>query len=102
MIDYPDTAGWKGIDTSHDAATSMAPYLGRLQDMTLAAIEAAGVDGLTAHEAASVLDMDRTAIQPRISELHCMGLIADSDRRRCNASGCAAVVWVSGKSIFHN
>lgn len=63
--------------------------------MAATAIRAAGPRGLTADELAQRLDMDRYSIEPRTSELRRKGLIRDSGRRRKNASGKMAIVWVS-------
>jgi hypothetical protein len=38
--------------------------------------------------------MDRWSIQPRTSELRRKGLIRDSGKRRQNATGKSAIVWV--------
>jgi hypothetical protein len=93
---YPDALGHRSIDTSIEAAAVMAPKLGRLQTTTIQAIRLAGCTGVTAHELCDRLNMERTSIQPRISELRRKGLIADSKMRRQNASGVSAIVWVAG------
>lgn len=92
---YPDTPGHRGIETSVEAAESVAPKCGRLQKLTLKAIRDRGAFGLTADECAEVLGFDRYSIQPRTSELRRKGLIADSGKRRRNATGKSAIVWVA-------
>lgn len=92
---YPDSAGHRGVETSVAAAEALAPILGRLQGLVLAAIADAGESGLTANELAARLDMDRCALQPRTSELRQMGKIRDSGMRRPNANGKRAIVWVA-------
>lgn len=62
--------------------------------MAATAIRAADPRGLTADELAQRLDMDRYSIEPRTSELRRKGLIRDSGRRRKNARGKMAIVWV--------
>lgn len=94
MSIYPDAPGHRNVDTSVAAADALAPKLGRLQQMAEAAIRAAGLYGLTADELAERLDMDRYSIQPRTSELKRKGFIRDSGKRRKNASGKMAIVWV--------
>lgn len=94
MMRYPDAPGHRNVDTSMAAADAMAPKLGRLQRMARAAIRDAGADGLTADELAARLELDRASIRPRTSELKRKGLIRDSGRRRRNASGKAAIVWI--------
>ena len=95
MSAYPDAPGHRGLETSVAAALALAPKLGRLQGMALAAIRDAGWLGLTADELADRLEMDRWSIQPRTSELKRKGLIRDSGQRRPNASGKLAIVWVA-------
>lgn len=92
---YPNTPGHRNVDTSLAAAVALAPKLGRLQQMTLEAIQAAGWRGLTADELAAHLGMDRWSIQPRTSELKRKGLIRDSGLRRMNASRKMAIVWIA-------
>jgi DNA-binding MarR family transcriptional regulator len=91
--EYPDAPGHRGVETSIAAAEAVAPNLGRLQRLALAAITARGAFGLTADELAEVLNLDRYSIQPRTSELSRKGLIADSGLRRRNASRRRAIVW---------
>lgn len=96
---YPDAPGVrKGApSTSQEAATALAPQLGRLQKLTLAAIQDAGLNGLTADELAARLEMERWTVQPRTSELKAKGLIADSGNRRKNVTGKRAVVWIGAE-----
>ena len=94
---YPDAPGHRGIDTSIEAANSIADKLGRLQKLALAGIEASGLCGCTTDELAERLEMDRSSIQPRTSELRRKGLVKDSKRRRKNASGKNAIVWVAAE-----
>ncbi len=63
--------------------------------MALEAIRAAGAHGFTADELAAWLELERWTIQPRTSELSRKGLIRDSGRRRPNATGKLAIVWVA-------
>lgn len=95
MSAYPNAPGHRNVDTSIAAAAALAPKLGRLQRLAEGAIRDAGLHGLTADEVAARLGMDRWSIQPRISELRRKGLIRDSGRRRPNATGKQAIVWVA-------
>ncbi len=95
MTQYPDAAGHRGVDTSIAAADAITPKLGRLQRMAAAAIKDAGPHGLTADELSAALDLDRTSIQPRTSELRRKGVIRDSGNRRRNRSGKLAIVWIA-------
>lgn len=96
MRTYPDVPGHRNVATSIAAADSLAPKLGRLQQMARSAIRDAGTEGLTADELAARLTMDRWSIQPRTSELRRKGLISDSGQRRLNATGRLAIVWIAG------
>ena len=95
MSVYPDAPGHRRVETSMAAADALAPKLGRLQRLAESAIRTAGPGGLTADELAALLQMDRWSIQPRTSELKRRGLIRDSGRRRPNATGKMAIVWVA-------
>lgn len=92
---YPNNPGDRGIDTSIAAGEAIRPILGNLQRMVLAAVRDAGERGVTTNELAARLDMGRDSVQPRTSELRRLGRIADSGRRRPNANGKAAIVWVA-------
>lgn len=92
---YPDAPGFRNTDTSREAAESVAPKLGRLQRLVLEAIKSRGAFGLTADECAEVLGVDRYSAQPRTSELRHKGQIIDSGKRRRNATGKSAIVWVA-------
>lgn len=94
MSAYPNAPGHRNVETSIAAADALAPKLGRLQLMAQTAIRDTGAQGLTADELAARLAMDRWSIQPRTSELKRKGLIRDSGRRRPNATGKLAIVWV--------
>ena len=95
MSKYPSEPGFKGdADTGREAAADMHAKCGRLQQVALAGISAAGGGGYTADELAAALGLDRWTIQPRTSELKAMGLIVDSGMRRRNVTGKRAVVWV--------
>lgn len=92
---YPNGPGHRRIDTSVEAAAMIAPAAGKLQRMVLDAIADAGLSGRTTDEVACFLDLSRTSVQPRTSELRRKGLIRDSGRRRPNASGVRAIVWAA-------
>ena len=94
MSAYPDAPGHRQVDTSVAAADALAPKLGRLQRLVQTTIRDAGLAGLTADELAARLEMDRSSVQPRTSELRRKGLIRDSGQRRANATGKKAIVWV--------
>lgn len=98
---YPEYPGAKGSsETGHEAAAAIASVTARYQKMALAAIRAAGANGLTAHELAERLGLERTTIQPRTSELRRLGKIADSGRRRSNPNGKRAIVWTTPEHVL--
>ena len=96
---YPNAPGHRDVDTSVAAAEAIAPTLGRLQRIVFHAIRDAGEYGLTTHELAARLDMGRDSVQPRTSELRRLGKIMDSGRRRPNANGKAAIVWIAAETV---
>jgi len=91
---YPHVPGHRGVDTSMEAADKIAPKLGRLQALSCHAIRLAGCNGATTHELCASLGMPKDSIQPRLSEMKRIGKIKDSGKRRRNASGVNAIVWV--------
>jgi hypothetical protein len=91
---YPDMPGHRGIETSIAAADMVAGIAGPLRRMVYKAVHEAGPRGLTTDEIAAALRMPRYSVQPRTTELKYDRRIRDSGRRRHNASGCRAIVWV--------
>lgn len=96
---YPNTPGHRGIDTSIAAAKSVAGIAGPLRRMVYRAVHEAGTRGLTTDEIAAALRMPRYSVQPRTTELKHDRRICDSGRRRRNASGCNAIVWVANVAM---
>lgn len=101
MTTQPDLFGLDGRvpaqwpQTSVAAAEALQPDAPTLRAEVLAAIRSAGADGLTADEAAVRLRLTPFTTRPRCTELRAAGLVEDSGRRRANASGRAAIVWVA-------
>ena len=94
---YPYSPAPGQTDTSAAAAEGIAPSVGRLQQIALAAVRGAGSWGLTTQELAEQTNVDFSSIQPRTSELRRLGLIRDSGRRRPNRSGKRTIVWEAAK-----
>lgn len=92
---YPYYPAHGSTDTSAEAAHAMEGISARVQRLALAAINSSGDAGLTAHELALVLNMERTTVQPRTSELSLLGRIEDSGTRRLNPNGKRAIVWIA-------
>lgn len=87
--------GDDALQSAQDAAETISERMGRLQRLSYAAIHAVALEGLTAHETSLATGFDRSAIQPRISELRRKGLVIASGKRRRNPSGKAATVWIA-------
>lgn len=92
---YPYSPAPGQTDTSAEAASAIEHLTARVQRLVLAAIKSAGTNGLTAHELAVALKMERTTVQPRTSELRRLGRIKDSGQRRLNPNSKRAIVWVA-------
>jgi hypothetical protein len=92
---YPETPGHRGVDTSIAAAEMITNIAGPLRRMVYRVVHEAGAAGITTDEIAETLGMPRYSVQPRTTELKYDRHIVDSGRRRPNASGCNAIVWVA-------
>ena len=91
---YPDSPGWKTdeTETSRQAAQSVTGAAKTLREKCREALKGAA---MTADEVAELLGATPLAVRPRISELRAQGLAEATAKRRCNASGKRAVVWVA-------
>lgn len=92
---YPAEPGHRGVDTSIAAADAIAAVAGPLRRLVYKAVFTAGAYGLTTDEIATALKLPRYSVQPRTTELRHARRIHDSGKRRPNASGCRAIVWVA-------
>src|SRR5262245_20532377 len=88
-VHYPQSAGFKGTDTSRSAAESTDAAT--LRVLVVRCLDRHGSQ--TADEVATRLGIDKLAIRPRCSELRRLGQIVDTGERRINTSGKAAIVW---------
>jgi hypothetical protein len=94
---YPDVPGFRAgsPETAHWAAESMTAIARSIEAQALAAVCRAGADGLTSDEIAEEIHLSNPyAARPRVSGLRARNEIVDSGRRRKNASGRSAAVWV--------
>lgn len=82
-----------GHDTEHDAGARVGVRSGETRWAALAALYAAGNDGLTDYELAIALDVLRTSAGKRRHELACIELVVDSGQRRETDTGTTAIVW---------
>lgn len=83
-----------GVDTSEEAADAIASEAERLRATVLELIVRRGEKGRTADEIVSKMGVRHHTGAPRVTELHQMGLIVDSGKRRPTRSGKAAIVWI--------
>ncbi len=97
MSARPGHPGRDGTECPQEAAEAAPERLGRLQRLSRAAISAAALEGLTAHETSLATGFDRSAIQPRISELRRKGMVIASGQRRLNPSGKSATAWIASE-----
>ncbi len=89
---YPDAPGYRRTDTSRQAAASMMPRAGTLQDVVLKALGHHGP--LATFEMPAKVGATYRALQPRTSELAKKGFIVDSGERRVDPeTGRSAIVW---------
>lgn len=79
-----------GSDTSREAAESIDAA--RLRHEVLAAFQRAGQRGLTADEAAAMIDESVLATRPRVTELKQHGYLIPTGEKRENQSGRRARV----------
>ena len=94
MSAYPEQPGSKGSDTSALAAQTISGSAALIRTRCLDVLRQ-HPDGLTADEVAARLGASVLTVRPRISELKRLGSIADTKRRRRNASGNTAAIWVA-------
>lgn len=87
---YPDAPGWKGTDTSQQAAEHVQVKVSRLRAMVLTQLRLHGPS--TADEIAEYLSLSVLTIRPRVSELKRSGYVHDTGERRANKSGRRAAV----------
>lgn len=89
---YPVEAGWKGTETSVDAARAVTATLSERHEEVLRALRLHGP--LTADEIAEKIGRTVLAVRPRLSELgkH-LNKIERTGKRRLNASRLSANVW---------
>lgn len=92
MGDYVGV-GYQGTDTSQDAALMIAGRAGTLRRLVIDTLKK-HKNGLTADEAATILEESVLAIRPRFTELKQDGIIRDCGGRRPNLSTRRAIVWV--------
>ncbi|MCC6321080.1 MAG: hypothetical protein IT438_06535 [Phycisphaerales bacterium] len=81
--------------TSEVAARRIAGHAAAQRAAVLAVIVKSGAFGATDAEIESVTGIRAQSVSPRRGELHKLGLIVDSGRRRPTPRGRPAAVWVT-------
>lgn len=94
MAYTPAGIGHQKTDTSHFAAISMDQSAPTIRAKALAWLREQ-MFGATTEEITAALGISYRAVQPRISELREKQLLKDSQERRPNKSGRAAIIWIA-------
>lgn len=96
-MNYPQTPGTKARLTSYEAAQGVKSKAATVRDDVLSLMRSSpyNAGGLTADQAADILNISILTVRPRFSELSAAGVIKDSGIRDKNRSGRNAVVWVA-------
>lgn len=89
---YLNEPGHGGVETSVEAADSIASVSNRLRALVYRTLHA-HAGGLTVDELCEVAGYARYSLQPRFTELRHAGSIHDTGQRRLNVSGRRAIVW---------
>lgn len=82
-------------ETSKTAYIEIKPELGQRQEEVLNLIKDYTLKGknLTNTEIGKILERPINAITPRTNELVKLGLVKESEKRRCNVTGRTAIAW---------
>lgn len=97
LLDYRDGGpGWKGKETSREAAKAIQGSVSRLEQIVIDTIRDHGP--MTADQVAMVSGIDKLSIRPRCSQLADEdrkggALLKDTGTTRPNSSGKQATVW---------
>ena len=89
----PIAAPFSNLTTSREAAQSIEPQLGNLEELVLEAIRASR-DGLTCDEVEEFTKLSHQCASARVNGLMKRGVIVDSGRKRKTRSGRNAIVWI--------
>lgn len=87
--------------TSREAAASILPKLGFLEDVVWAAIKRSGARGLTCDELELRESLSHQTASARIRGLFLKGLVQESGKQRRTRSGRNAIVWIAGLTRVH-
>jgi hypothetical protein len=90
---YPDVPGWKGTETSREAAKAIAPAAKTLRERILVLMREIAPEALTADQIAIRIDRGPFSVRPRVSELAADGKLQSVEERGKNESGMSATKW---------
>jgi hypothetical protein len=98
LLDYchggPGHGRGRFTDSSFKGAEAIAPVAPTLAAKCLKLVQEAS-RGLTASEAAKLLDWDLCSVRPRFTELLLNGKVKDSGERRKARTRVGEIVWVA-------
>lgn len=86
------SAPYSNPTTSREAAQSIEPQLGNLEELVLEAIRVSR-DGLTCDEVEEFTKLSHQCASARVNGLMKRGVIVDSGRKRKTRSGRNAIIW---------
>ena len=101
---YPFSPGFQDTETSRLAAQIASATAGPIRDKVLALYKAYGPEGLTADEAAALMDKHVLSIRPRVTELKVQGVLKPTGIRRLSSMGLQSdvlAVPVKQGELFH-
>jgi predicted transcriptional regulator len=81
------------VNTSRDAARSVAPFVNKLQDRVLTHIKRMEPHGATSDQLEEILGLAHQTVSARVRELYTQGWIYRTKRTRSTRSGRHAVVY---------
>jgi hypothetical protein len=97
---YPNSPGTKVPGTAMEAAFKIAGHAARLRKIVLREFLAAGQGGLTADQAARLVEESILSVRPRVTELKSAGFLVPTGERRTNDSGMSAGVLKAASKAF--
>lgn len=97
MSGYPDTPGWKGTETSREAAAYVAPTAGRMMDRVEAYLRDHGPASPEEVAEAIAQPGERlllTSVRARVCQLRNLGRVVDAGTRGLGESRrCKVIRW---------
>jgi len=89
---YPNTAGWRGTDTSREGAEAVSPTINERQRLVVEALRTWGP--MTTVQVCERLGFLFHQLQPRFSECRALGLIEDTGLRgKSRDPKAKGIIW---------